>query len=68
MCSGGRRGANSRNSGTRGNRGNDLNADMHSSEQRRLPTPEYLAELMLSTRQIIIERGIESLSVCPHVM
>ncbi|CAA2954491.1 ubiquitin domain-containing DSK2a-like isoform X1 [Olea europaea subsp. europaea] len=59
---GGRRGANSRNSGTRGNRRNDLNADMHSSEQRRLPTPEYLAELMLSTRQIIIERGIESLS------
>ncbi|XP_022863938.1 uncharacterized protein LOC111383967 [Olea europaea var. sylvestris] len=59
---GGRRGANSRNSGTRGNRGNDLNADMHSSEQRRLPTPEYLAELMLSRRQIIIERGIESLS------
>ncbi|XP_057959141.1 ubiquitin-like domain-containing protein CIP73 isoform X2 [Malania oleifera] len=56
-------GNNSQATGTRGRDGQEPNAASHvAARQGGLPTPASLAEVMLSTRQILIEQARECLS------
>ncbi|XP_057511164.1 ubiquitin-like domain-containing protein CIP73 isoform X2 [Actinidia eriantha] len=54
---------NSQAAGTRGSNGQEYDASMHSaSGWGGLPTPASLAEVMLSTRQILTDQAADSLS------
>lgn len=48
-------------SGTRGSNRQGSNVSSYSPEQGGLPTPELLADVMLSTRQLVVEQAAECL-------
>ncbi|VFQ97785.1 unnamed protein product [Cuscuta campestris] len=48
-------------SGTRGSNRRGSNVSSYSPEQGGLPTPELLADVMLSTRQLVVEQAAECL-------
>lgn len=60
--------ANARSAGFSGTDGQELEAAVHSSEPRGLLTPESLAEVMSSARQLLVEQATECLSVCAQTM
>ena len=60
---------NSQAAGTLGSNGQEYDAAMHlASGQGGLPTPASLAEVMLSTRQILTDQAADSLSVCTNAI
>ncbi|XP_011081507.1 uncharacterized protein LOC105164545 isoform X1 [Sesamum indicum] len=61
FASAGGQNANSRNVGGPGSNGNVVEAAPCSSDSRGLLTPEFLAEVILSTRQLLVEQATECL-------
>ncbi|KAI3454230.1 hypothetical protein Pfo_010893 [Paulownia fortunei] len=62
LANAGGQSANARTAGFSGSDGQELEAAVHSSEPRGLLTPESLAEVMLSARQLLVEQATECLS------
>lgn len=51
-------------SGTNGSNRQDSDASSYSTGQGGLPTPESLAEVLQSTRRLVVEQAAECLLVC----